>query len=41
MTSYVEERDGSRVSLDSIVHESRNGSSAGTIQQEFATLTLE
>ena len=47
MTSYVEERDGgyyltgSRVSLDSIVHEFRNGSSAETIQQEFATLTLE
>jgi len=41
MTSYVEERNGSRVSLDSIVHEFRNGSSAETIQQEFATLTLE
>ena len=47
MTSYVEERDGgyylsgSRVSLDSIVHEFRNGSSAETIQQEFVTLTLE
>jgi uncharacterized protein (DUF433 family) len=44
---YIEQRDGgfyirgSRVPLDSIVHEFRNGVSAESIRQTFPTLTLE
>ena len=44
---YIERRDGgfyirgTRVPLDSIVHEFRNGVSAETIRQTFPTLTLE
>ena len=44
---YIEQRDGgfyirgTRVPLDSIVHEFRNGVSAETIRQAFPTLTLE
>jgi uncharacterized protein (DUF433 family) len=45
--SYIEQRDGgfyirgTRVPLDSIVHEFRNGMSAESIRQAFPTLTLE
>jgi uncharacterized protein (DUF433 family) len=44
---YIERRDGgfyirgTRVPLDSIVHEFRNGVSAESIRQTFPTLTLE
>jgi uncharacterized protein (DUF433 family) len=44
---YIEQRDGgsyirrTRVPLDSIVHEFRNGVSAESIRQAFPTLTLE
>jgi len=44
---YIEERDGgfyvrrTRVPLDSIVQEFRNGVSAESIRQAFPTLTLE
>jgi uncharacterized protein (DUF433 family) len=47
MSNYVEIRDGgyyvagSRVSLDSIVYEFREGASPESIQQNFPTLTLE
>lgn len=45
--NYVEKRDGgyylsgSRVSLDSIIHEFLEGASPETIQENFPTLTLE
>src|SRR5271157_3167778 len=45
--SYIEQRDGgfyirgTRVALDSIVHEFRDGVSAESIRQAFPTLTLE
>jgi len=44
---YIEQRDGgfyvrgTRVPLDSIVHEFRTGASAESIRQAFPTLTLE
>ena len=44
---YIEKRDGgfyirgTRVPLDSIVHEFRDGVSAESIRQAFPTLTLE
>jgi len=44
---YIEQRDGgfyirgTRVPLDSIVHEFRDGVSAESIRQAFPTLTLE
>ncbi len=44
---YVEQRNGgyyvrgTRVSLDSVVHEFRNGASPETIAQSFPALTLE
>src|SRR5690242_15484773 len=44
---YIEQRDGgfyikgSRVPLDSVVHEFRNGASPESIRQAFPTLTLE
>ncbi len=44
---YIEQRDGgfyikeTRVPLDSIVHEFRNGASPESIRQAFSTLTLE
>jgi uncharacterized protein (DUF433 family) len=44
---YIEQRDGgfyirgTRVPLDSVVHEFRNGVSAESIRQAFPTLTLE
>lgn len=44
---YIEQRDGgfyikgTRVPLDSIVHEFRNGASPESIRQAFPTLTLE
>ncbi len=47
MSSYVEIRDGgyyvtgSRVSLDSIVYEFREGAAPESIQQNFPALTLE
>jgi uncharacterized protein (DUF433 family) len=46
-TGYIEERDGgyylrgTRVPLDSIVYEFRNGVSAESIRQAFPTFTLE
>ena len=45
--SYIEQRDGgfyirgTRVPLDSIVHQFRDGVSAESIRQAFPTLTLE
>ena len=47
MQDYIERRDGgfyikeTRVPLDSIVHEFRNGASPESIRQAFSTLTLE
>jgi len=44
---YIEQRDGgfyikgTRVPLDSVVHEFRNGASPESIRQAFPTLTLE
>jgi uncharacterized protein (DUF433 family) len=44
---YIQQRDrgfyirGTRVPLDSIVHEFRDGASAESIRQAFPTLTLE
>ena len=44
---YIEQRDGgfyvkgTRVPLDSLVHEFRNGASPESIRQAFPTLTLE
>ncbi|MGO8816947.1 MAG: DUF433 domain-containing protein [Terriglobia bacterium] len=46
-TDYIDARDGgfyikgTRVPLDSIVHEFRNGASPESIRQTFPTLTLE
>ena len=46
-TDYIEQRDGgfyikgTRVPLDSIVHEFRNGVSPESIRQTFPTLALE
>ena len=47
VNDYVEQRDGgfyvraTRVPLDSIVHEFRQGASPESIRQTFPTLTLE
>ena len=47
LDDYIEQRDGgfyikgSRVPLDSVVHEFRNGASRESIRRAFPTLTLE